>query len=208
MRLFGVSPLSRWTSCIAPRTARQSFPQSKWANAHPVPVAQGARGNLSLPGAQKQRQRVSIVRNWMHERGRYEGKVYPCNIDTSYTKGSRVWLGYVMFTPPPHLNFRGDRVDVSIEMSPPGTRHPRCFALLATPEDPASRLALRVRGDVVGEGVFNEYMHSRGPSVVFRANALTDFLTDTASREEIMRRPRRAWETKVRGPRKKTPRKE
>lgn len=122
------------------------------------------------------------------------GKPYPCNV-TAYPE-NRVWLGYVVLRLPRHRHFCNDRVDVFIEFSREGTRHPRCFATQAEPEDPASRLALRVRGEMLDAGAYNDYVFSKGRSVLFKANALADMLLDTASREEIMQRPRRSWETK------------
>ncbi|KAL2110130.1 hypothetical protein VUR80DRAFT_1574 [Thermomyces stellatus] len=197
-----VLPFSRWASWVVSRTARQTTAfQGKWANTLQATLSLASRGLASLPGSQKQNQRVSVVRDWTHERGKYQGKAYPCNV-TIFPE-NRVWLGYVTFRLPRHRHFCNDRVDVYIEFSPPGTRHPKCFAVKAQPDDPASRLALRVRGEVLDEGPYNDYVHSVGKSIVFKANALADMLLDTASREEIMQRPRRSWETKSRPPRRR-----
>ena len=193
MRPFIVSAFSRWTSTVS-RTTRQGF-LGKWLSTTPVAFIQGARSLVSLPGSQKLTQRVSVVRDWTHERGKHAGKAYPCNV-VAFPE-NRVWLGYITFRLPRHRHFCGDKVDVFIEFAPEGTRHPRCFALRAAPDDPAGRLALRVVGAVLDEGPYNDYVHSRGQSVVFKANALADMLLDTVGREEIMRRPRRSWETRA-----------
>lgn len=204
MRLFSTSSFSRWTPWAVSGAARHCLLRSGWGEARPALIAQGSRGGASYPGSQAQRERVSVVRNWIHERGKHEGKPYPCNI----IPVNRVSLGYLVLILPRHLTFRDGTVDIFIEFSPPGTRHPRCFARRATPEDPANRLALRIRGETLQEGPFTDYVHTTGECLMHKANALADFLLDTASREEIMKRPRRAWETVGRGPRKKTARKE
>ena len=196
-----VSAFSRWTTWIISRTARQAILLRNSASVLSNTRCHGAKGLVSLPGSQKQQQRVSVVRDWIHERGKHMGKPYPCNVITF--PENRVWLGYVTFRLPRRKYFVDDRVDVFIDFSPPDTRHPRCFAVKAMPEDPASRLALRVKGEIIGEGSYEDYVHSTGGSVVFKANALTDMLLDTASREEILQRPRRSWNTRVRPPRMK-----
>lgn len=197
-----MSAFSRWTSLIA-STARRSICPRKWVNPFPAPVPLGGRRLVSLPGSQKQRQRVSRVRDWTQEREHFKGKPYPCNV-TIFPE-NRVWMGYVVFRLPRHVHFDNDKVDVYIEFSPPSIRHPSCFAVKARPDDPASRLALRVKGVILGLGPYTQYVHSVGEAVVFKANALADMLLDeSATREEIMQRPRRAWESKqARRPRRK-----
>lgn len=196
-----MSAFSRWASW-AVSAARRSTSQTKWVNAFPAPLSLGGRRLVSLPGSQKQRQRISTVRDWTKERSQYRGKPYPCNV-TIFPE-NRVWLGYVSFRLPRHCHFSNDRVDVYIEFSPHGIRHPQAFALKAQRDDPAGRLALRVSGVILGHGRYNQYVHSVGKAVVFKANALADMLLDEeATREEIMQRPRRTWETKVRPPRRR-----
>lgn len=184
---------SRWAPRALLRPAQQR-PLASLAPTRPITTSAAPPRPITFADPKQPHQRVSVVRDWTLERDQYAGKPYPCNV-TAYPE-NRVWLGYVVLRLPRHRHFCDDKVDVFIEFSREGTRHPRCFATQAGPEDPASRLALRVRGEMLDAGAYNDYVFSKGRSVLFKANALADMLLDTASREEIMQRPRRSWQAK------------
>ena len=192
MRLLGTSLFSRWAPRAIFRPAHPGYQVAR-ALTRPISTSGAPPRPITFSDPKQPPQRISVVRDWTLERDKYVGKPYPCNV-TAYPE-NRVWLGYVVLRLPRHRHFCDDRVDVFIEFSREGTRHPRCFATQAGPEDPASRLALRVRGEMLDAGAYNDYVFSKGRSV-YKANALADMLLDTASREEIMQRPRRSWEAK------------
>src|SRR5699024_9630968 len=82
-------------------------------------------------------------------------------------------------------------VFVKIEICPSGQRHPEVYATSALDEDPASRLAFRVRFiDSAGSEV-QYYEKNSNISPLFRANTFVDILANELPNEIIALRPRR-----------------
>ncbi|KAL2822674.1 hypothetical protein BDW59DRAFT_173765 [Aspergillus cavernicola] len=88
------------------------------------------------------------------------------------------------------LDVGDGNVWIKIVLFPPSQRHPYCYATEATNDDPASRLAIRVRfHDSMGTEVMY-YERKPGVKMMYRANAFVDIL-EQKSNEEIARTPRR-----------------
>ncbi len=89
------------------------------------------------------------------------------------------------------MDIQNDRVYIKVEISKPGCRHADCYATSAMDEDPASRLAFRVRyvTSAGKEDVF--YAKNDKVTNVFRANSFVDILVDQKSDLDIAETPRR-----------------
>jgi hypothetical protein len=82
-------------------------------------------------------------------------------------------------------------VYIQIEICKAGLRHPNIYATAAKDEDPASRLAFKVRfKDSCGSEV-SYYETNNNITPIFRANAFVDILADEKPDEVIARTARR-----------------
>ena len=86
-----------------------------------------------------------------------------------------------------------DIVTVYIEVSEPGVRHCKAFALNAAIEDPASRIAFRVIAKLRDDGsLMSFYPNPKGENrVIYAVNTLADKILEDASSRMIALRPRR-----------------
>jgi len=92
---------------------------------------------------------------------------------------------------PSEVDISDDTVYIKIEISEPGFRHCDCYAVLARDEDPASRLAFRVR--YVTSSGKEEAFYAKDANLpnVYRSNSFVDILIDEKPDLEIAETPRR-----------------
>jgi len=141
---------------------------------------------------------------WREEVGEFRNKEYTGRILAAPSSGPvthhqqyrRLVLNYCSIHFPREMDIRDNKVYIKIEMSDPGRRHPDCYATAATDEDPACRLAFRVR--YVTSSGNNEVFYPKDVQLtnVFRANSFADILLGRSDLD-IAQTPRRYLYTSV-----------
>ncbi|KAK1143145.1 hypothetical protein N8T08_007031 [Aspergillus melleus] len=127
---------------------------------------------------------------WRKEAAVFRDKEYPYTVCLGSSKRT-VNPYYCSIAFPPDMDIGDGSVWVKIEICPLGQRHPEVYAKFATNEDPASRLAFRVRYKV-SEGTEHQfYGDTTSSTLVYRANTLVDILANNIPDEIIAKTPRR-----------------
>lgn len=127
---------------------------------------------------------------WMGN-GNRQNKEYGYNLPLGMTYERSISLNYCPIKFSPGLDVGNGHVLVKIEICPSGQRHPETYATSANDEDPACRLAFRVRyRDSTGLEV-QYYKKNSNMSPLFRANEFVDVLADEIPSELIAQMPRR-----------------
>ena len=112
--------------------------------------------------------------------------------DKAHRGGFVVTLCYMqIFLPPSILGFGEPYMTVHPEFSPDGQPHPRAWASSAPPDDPASRLAIRVKGKRENGEQFDEYVQHGTKAATHAANAFADRVLEGLDPDQFRHRPRR-----------------
>ncbi|KAH8431664.1 uncharacterized protein LDX57_009319 [Aspergillus melleus] len=130
-------------------------------------------------------------RRWRGEAAVFREKEYRYTVPLGVSYRRTISLNYCPIQFPPGMDAGDGSVFVKIEICPPGQRHPEVYATSATDEDPASRLAFRVRyQDSAG---LDRHFYAKDSNVtpLLRANTFVDILINDVSNEIIAQTPRR-----------------
>lgn len=132
---------------------------------------------------------------WRYEQNNYQHQGYRCRVtNRQFSGGPSVYIcGLRISLWSFFEEDMMDEVTVFIEISPPGVRHRNVYALNATSDDVASRVAfLIVAKKRSNNSVKAFYPSSKGEfNAIFKTNAIADRLIEGASYLEIAARPRR-----------------
>lgn len=137
---------------------------------------------------------ANAVHNWSSED--WEDKWY------KYTIGSlqHIHLSSIRFSIPREIEVKDNLISLKLEVAAENTIHPNTFIrnhiAVTTAEDPARRLAIKLRAELVDGRTTEFYARSlsRGRHVnptIFKANSMVDKLVERLPWREILKRQRR-----------------
>ncbi len=155
--------------------------------------------SLYLPAASHQHRVVK----WRYETEAYKTRGYNRSVFSVNDGASfAVQMDYVRLVLSPKTFDTGrfdDKVTVYIEVSEPGVRHCKAFALNAAMEDPASRVAFRIVAKDRNDGsLMSFYPASSGETTtIYAVNTLADKILEGTDSRILALRPRRYLRAKA-----------
>ncbi|CAG7554502.1 unnamed protein product [Fusarium equiseti] len=141
----------------------------------------------------QKRVRRSDVRDWRDEKDRWRTTSYDyvLPMQTRY-KERQLSIGHCRILVNKDLEVKDNLVHIWIEINPPGITHPNHYATMASPRDPASRLAFMLVYSIASTNEeVREYAFHSTYGAVCRANTFVDRICEDKSDEEIVCTPRR-----------------
>ncbi|KAJ5083337.1 hypothetical protein N7456_012764 [Penicillium angulare] len=130
------------------------------------------------------------VQNWLKERDRFRDKEYFYQVDPNqHQVQTHVSYCTIAFSKFEDIGNGGIYVKIEIEMDK--NEHPSYYALSASEDDPARKLAFRLRWTLLSGEEMQRYHRVPGMPSVFKANSFHDRLVHGLSLEQIAQKPRR-----------------
>jgi hypothetical protein len=131
------------------------------------------------------------VHNWRDEAGIFHGKEYEYHSNPDQSRSRSIYVNYCLIVLPKGKDIGNGTIWVTIEIEPPGKKHPQCYATAASDQDPANRLAFKLRYQPSHGPEVQEYGHRHTLTSTCTANTFVDILSHNKPNEEIARTPRR-----------------
>lgn len=131
--------------------------------------------------------RVSLVRSWALEMG--TDLIYNYNIGAGTDRNLK--LCFVQIPVPGELGLIAGNLSIKIEIADEGQTHLLVFATDAQLDDPARRIAFRIRGKNATGETIEFYPSRKGYQTVAKTNTLADKVIYGLEAMAISKKPRR-----------------